>query len=515
VARLGRLGLFSLLAISAISACSAGEAALSRALPLFEAAPAVARKARVDVALPAPPLEPAEPAPVAAEPPRPATRAPAPAPSPPAPELELISIARETFVYAAPSKRSRKLGYLRLGARVKRSAEAEGTDGCEGGFYRVAPEGYVCVGDTASLDVAHPLAALADHVGDRDEGLPFVYGRASLVGPPRYTRLPTFAEIKALEGGARRAVPEGFGSLRVEEVPEFLRAGGSMPTSFGFSRAGMPLAVRALPNTGFAFVKAFDHEGRRYGLTTSLDLVPLERLTPVEPSTFRGLVLEGDAPLPAAFVRARRAMAYEKVATGGFGFKRTLRHREAFLLTGESVKAGAARYLETRDGEYVRDQDLVRIEPRDKLPTWAKDDRTWIHVSLRNQTLVAYVGARPVYATLVSTGIGTDPEAEDSRATPVGRFLIHTKHVSATMTGDEMGDAFDLGEVPYVQYFSEGYALHAAYWHDSFGTPRSHGCVNLSPLDARFLFHHTEPAVPRGFHGAFSLREGTLIEITP
>jgi hypothetical protein len=69
--------------------------------------------------------------------------------------------------------------------------------------------------------------------------------------------------------------------------------------------------------------------------------------------------------------------------------------------------------------------------------------------------------------------------------------------------------------VPYVQYFSEGYALHAAYWHDSFGAPRSHGCINLSPSDARYLFHYSDPPVPRGFHGAFSLREGTLLEITP
>lgn len=522
VARLGRLGLVSLLSISA---CSAGEAALSRALPLFQAAPALVRTARVEVA-PAPravarledaPVEetPAVNAPAVNAAPAPLVAAPPAPPSVPEPELALLATARETFVYAAPSRRSRKLGYLRVGARVRREAEPAGKDGCEGGFYRVAPEGYVCVGESASLDLEHPLAALADHTGDRDEGLPFVYGRASLVGPPRYSRLPSFAEVKSLEGGARRAVPDGFEALRVESTPEFLRAGGSLPTTFGFSRSGMPLAVRALPNTGFAFVKAFEHEGRRYGLTTALDLVPLERLTVVEPSTFRGVVLEGDAPLPVVFVMARRARLYEKSATGGFGLKRALAYREAFALTGNAVKAGGARYLETRDGDYLRDQDLVRIDAREKLPPWAKGERTWIHVSLRSQTLVAYVGPRPVYATLVSTGLGSSPDGKNSHETPVGRFLIHTKHVSASMTGDELGDAFDLGEVPYVQYFSEGYALHAAYWHDAFGTPRSHGCVNLSPLDARYLFHHTEPAVPRGFHGAFSLREGTLIEITP
>ncbi|HEX7672087.1 MAG TPA: L,D-transpeptidase, partial [Polyangiaceae bacterium] len=72
----------------------------------------------------------------------------------------------------------------------------------------------------------------------------------------------------------------------------------------------------------------------------------------------------------------------------------------------------------------------------------------------------------------------------------------------------------DLRDVPYVQYFKEGYALHAAYWHDAFGTPRSHGCVNLSPLDARWLFSWTEPSVPSAWHGAMS-NHGTLVSIHP
>ena len=93
--------------------------------------------------------------------------------------------------------------------------------------------------------------------------------------------------------------------------------------------------------------------------------------------------------------------------------------------------------------------------------------------------------------------------------------MVHTKHLTASMSGDELGDEFDLRDVPYVQYFTEGYALHAAYWHDSFGRPRSHGCINLSPLDARWLFHWTDPPLPEGWHGAFSLREGTLIHIHP
>ncbi|HWA77859.1 MAG TPA: L,D-transpeptidase, partial [Polyangiaceae bacterium] len=92
---------------------------------------------------------------------------------------------------------------------------------------------------------------------------------------------------------------------------------------------------------------------------------------------------------------------------------------------------------------------------------------------------------------------------------------IHTKHVSVTMNSEEAGSEFDLRDVPYVQYFKDNYALHAAYWHDGFGAPRSHGCINLAPLDARWLFHWTDPPVPPAWHGAFSLREGSLIDIVP
>ncbi|WP_437491158.1 L,D-transpeptidase [Sorangium sp. So ce1014] len=75
---------------------------------------------------------------------------------------------------------------------------------------------------------------------------------------------------------------------------------------------------------------------------------------------------------------------------------------------------------------------------------------------------------------------------------------------------------YALKDVPYIQYFASGYALHAAYWHDVFGTPRSHGCINLSPIDAHRVFLWTEPPVPPGWHAINTgeeLGEGTTIII--
>ncbi len=75
---------------------------------------------------------------------------------------------------------------------------------------------------------------------------------------------------------------------------------------------------------------------------------------------------------------------------------------------------------------------------------------------------------------------------------------------------------FLLRDVPWIQYFESGYALHAAYWHDVFGTPRSHGCVNLAPVDAHRLFMWTDPPVPTGWHAVNAGEdngEGTLVVI--
>ena len=72
---------------------------------------------------------------------------------------------------------------------------------------------------------------------------------------------------------------------------------------------------------------------------------------------------------------------------------------------------------------------------------------------------------------------------------------------------------FELRDVPYVQYFENGYALHGAYWHDRFGQPKSHGCVNLAPEDARRLFFWTEPQIPPGWHGVARSLTGTVVFI--
>jgi lipoprotein-anchoring transpeptidase ErfK/SrfK len=74
---------------------------------------------------------------------------------------------------------------------------------------------------------------------------------------------------------------------------------------------------------------------------------------------------------------------------------------------------------------------------------------------------------------------------------------------------------YSLQEVPYVQFFDRGVALHGTYWHRDFGRVRSHGCVNLAPLDARWLFDFTRPGLPRGWVAVYptGVDEGTLVRV--
>lgn len=120
------------------------------------------------------------------------------------------------------------------------------------------------------------------------------------------------------------------------------------------------------------------------------------------------------------------------------------------------------------------------------------DFQKHIYVDLTNQTLYAYDGKTLFMKTYISTG--------KWGPTPTGTFKIWIKLRATRMTGGTGQDFYDLPNVPYVMYFynnqvpkSDGYALHGAYWHNNFGNPMSHGCVNLRIDDAHKLYDWVDP----------------------
>jgi len=101
----------------------------------------------------------------------------------------------------------------------------------------------------------------------------------------------------------------------------------------------------------------------------------------------------------------------------------------------------------------------------------------WIEVDLSEQLLTAWDGDTPIMSSYISGG-------KEETPTVLGRFSVNYKLTKQDMRGDD----YELPDVPWVMYFFEDYAIHGAYWHNVFGTPRSHGCVNMKISDAQWLY---------------------------
>lgn len=451
-------------------------------------------------------------------------RAPAFAASPSVdldPERMLVATSRWTPILSQPAPGAQQIGYLRNGQRVARHPEPVTFEGCSGGFFAVEPHGYVCVGARASIDPEHVLVA-ATARPDVEAILPYRYALSAYPTPPFYTRIPTLEEQRSVEPDLDAHLAESstaaWAHWPLDPIPEFLREGlSSLHVNGRRKNSRVLFTQRAVVKSGYALMSLFEAGGRQFGLTTDYDILPLDRLKPVRASHFQGVVLDEARQLPVAFVRSDTAYLYaEDSESGELVVVRRIGYREAFPLSGNRAERDGQSYLQTTSGLWLKETARVtRIERFARPPRWATPGRTWIDVSLLKQSLVAYEGEHPVYATLVSTGAGGVADPGESRATVQGQFLIHTKYLSAGMSSNAENAVFDLREVPYVQYFSGDYALHAAYWHDAFGVPLSQGCINLSPRDARWLFEWTEPPLPQNWSGVTSAAEGTLVHIHP
>ncbi len=447
------------------------------------------------------------------------------------------------WIHDRPSKASERLGYFRAGSSLSITGESPGREGCKAGWFPVAPRGFVCAEDASTLDKNDPVVvAFSGLAAVLERKLPYIYGTVRRPGPI-YTRLPTRQEAERAEeelalrmakwlsaegelgasyaqhvwlaGATPPDARAAWEAKSSDDLPAFLGAGRALPTPEGQLAHGSELiAARMKPRQGLSLLKTLLFEGRRYGITTDLDVVPTDRLRPIQGSEYHGVELGRDVTFPFAFVR-RESARLKRLAKGKLVDAGPAKYWSTLKLTGKQSFFKGRLHYETADGTYVSDQDASRLDPVKKMPAWGTKGERWFDVNVTKQTLVAYDGVRPVYATLVSTGEAGLEDHENSTATQRGIFRIHTKHVSSTMDSDEAGEEFELRDVPYVQYFEKGYALHGAYWHDRFGTPKSHGCINLTPEDARRLFFFTEPPLPAGWHAVQRSLTGTVLFVHP
>ncbi len=156
------------------------------------------------------------------------------------------------------------------------------------------------------------------------------------------------------------------------------------------------------------------------------------------------------------------------------------------VIVEELRKVGDRQWARLRGDQWVEYTKIGMVSPSPR-PAEVKETERWLEVNLFEQTLAAYEGDQLVYATLISSGRSDYP-------TEQGLFRIWVKAKLAKMSGGEEGlDYYYLEDVPWHMYFYRSFALHGSYWHDYYGLPNSHGCVNLSPKDAKWLFDWVSP----------------------
>jgi lipoprotein-anchoring transpeptidase ErfK/SrfK len=273
-----------------------------------------------------------------------------------------------------------------------------------------------------------------------------------------------------------------------------IREGASRYATEDDVRAGY---ARPEPKTKSTYMVTRDDEARVEidGVTyetTPVGLVATTDLIKEKPTTFGGVDLVATPPpgWPFAWIIApdrktvtARAAADKKAAAAG-----TIAHRELVPVLEE-----ANDFVRVGDGQWVP-RKAVRIARKRTRPAVAGAPPRWIDLDRDEQVLIAYDGDTPVFATLFSSG-------RRKKDTPPAVYRLRSKTSLTKMAAEERESShYEVSEVPWATRFRSGLYFHAAYWHDRFGDARSHGCVNLSPRDARWVYEWTQPTMPPGWN---------------
>lgn len=369
-----------------------------------------------------------------------------------------------------------EIGYARIGTRLP-ARPASGAGCSKGSWYQVTGGAYLCTSEGVHIAEGHlgeapSSAEVLDAYGQSrvhfaDEANPYRYAKATN-GAPRLARIPEESEVASVVDGKPPS------SL----VERWLH--GTYLVALG----------RRIEVAGEVFFETID------GNAIRASDIELRELPPMI-----GEKLDGPDSLPLAFSFRDSELLCLDEAAAACG---TVDKHARFPVEGVVEQDG--RELVVADTDLAVPRADLRIVELTERPKGVGAGDKWIHVDLTEQTLTAYEGDDPVYATLVSSGL---PDF----ATPTGLFRVQRKYVTHTMRGKDDDGPYEVGEVPWTLFYDGAYAVHGAYWHNRFGTTKSHGCTNVPPADARWIFHWAEPELPLGWHAAFHI-PGTHVYIT-
>jgi hypothetical protein len=223
-----------------------------------------------------------------------------------------------------------------------------------------------------------------------------------------------------------------------------------------------------------AYARTVTQDGQTLYQLASGEWMRGQDLQDVTPSAFSGLLLDGPADFRFGWVLE----AVQSVDAAGDPVRAYARYQVVREDRGEAQKAG---YVAVGPGEWLPEKELSLVTPGYRPPAGVDACRFTV-VDLARQNLRVYDDCKLVFATLISSG-------RQFGSTPIGTFTVFQKTASDLITPPYAGgDQYYLQEVPYISFFYGVWAFHGAYWHDRFGFPASHGCINLAPADAGWLF---------------------------
>ena len=402
-----------------------------------------------------------------------------------------------------------RLGYLRKGDIVEAKPSIIQKSSCPEGWYELITGGYVC-GKSVTRDLASKDLADAPHAPYMDRPLPYDYALNLTTGTPLYRRKPTPYERSKYERGlpvGKEGTPVGDPSPSgSSETPWYLKQGARKSVSLNDLQVHEgPVFERMVKGFYLSLDQRIATPGGPLWRTAGGLYTPADHLVLHKSITeFVGVhIADADENRKnPGFVLGFHARQWRFVE--GVDKPRRGDHVDRFTiigLTGEKKLFEFHYYFETLDGWWMRDVDGTMTKPGPPPPDLAPGEK-WIDVNLATQSLVAFEGDKPVYATLVSSGRHDDNDPTKDHRTRMGTFRIREKHISATMDDDSASDGpYSIEDVPWIMYFNGSYALHGAFWHGNFGHERSHGCVNMTPHDAKELFGWAGPTLPQGWHG--------------
>ena len=441
-----------------------------------------------------------------------AGRARAVAPTPPAPpfaaEVRSLRLKRSISVRLEPSEDAQRIGTVAQDTRVGWTRVTTGP-GCKQRWVEIDPHGWVCESylepsTQAPAGIELPRLPLAELV-------PGVYGKVHTEGATTWIENPAL-KAKPKPAAKKKAAAAVRGKATTKGNAPAVAPPSDQPDK---RTANLSKLVKGTPLATSAHVRRWEVveiEGRTYWR-----IAPAERIYVLAkdvhlhtPSPYHGERLGDDAPLGLPIAIAKQvAKTHAAAADGAVVGKLAARQVVAVREVARDA-AGAATGYRIGESEWVSARDALLVEPATPPPGLVAGER-WIDIDLDQQVVVAYEGELAVYATLVSSGGKATP-------TETGIYRIWMKFAETDMNGlaaEGGGETYEVSTVPWTQFFFKDLALHTAYWHDRFGTSRSHGCVNLAPSDARVLYFWTDPQVPPGWTMAAGSGEvpGSMVRV--